>query len=737
MKRIMTLILSVLASLMIAYAQVPQAFKYQAIARDANGNPLVNQNIGLRISLLQRDVNGPEVYSEVQNVTTTPYGLIELEIGEGRILSGSFNEIDWKSAPCYLKIEMDINGGTDYHLMGTSELLSVPYALYAEHSGNEDSRAGEWTNDGANIYVAPAFSANYVGIGTSAPADKLHIYGGTSPANFIVESDITGSNSPISRLRLKNRDDGDLFNLSLRRTSGQTEMLQSVYDASATTWREYVYFNVNTRKYEVRSGIGQVEYKNAGHVLFSNSGNVGIGTNAPAMPLHVYMTHPVDNVIFDGGYPFLCFNASASSHNSGITFKEADSNRAWIWHDGINDRLRITTKDNGLRGDLVIANNGNVGIGTDNPYARLDVSYDAYTYSHLGCSDVLGNYFFHCEQGTDDGQAAIFAKRQRESANDGSGYGKDETNTAIKGYNQWGDAYTFGISGYNGNEFTRSGGIIGAKQDGSYWGALAYKTSTGNGYGGYFTNYNTGSGKSDQSVFTGIGVGAWGELMAADFHGNVYGIYTEGNNYALFSHGIVFKDGLDVHLQKNKEGHNTALYTYVSTDVCVQTSGTATLSAGCAVIAFDPAFTAIASSGEPVVVTVTPLGESNGVYLSNVTSSGFTIVENNAGKSNVTVNYIAIGKRAGYENPQLAQEVVEDGYADKMARGLHNDADTWTDGEGLFYEKGKLVVGRHPSTLADPNKPQDEMEIRRKSSFQKEVQQTRVIDPGYGDGMNN
>jgi hypothetical protein len=231
---------------------------------------------------------------------------------------------------------------------------------------------------------------------------------------------------------------------------------------------------------------------------------------------------------------------------------------------------------------------------------------------------------------------------------------------------------------------------LGARNDGNYWGALGYKSSGSAGYGGYFSSYTSGSGKGSNQANIGIGIGAWGDLMAGDFHGKVYGIYTEGGNYAMFSNGVVYKNDLDVHLQKNREGNNRVLYTNVSTDVSIQTSGTATLSDGRASISFDP---------------VTPIGDCNGVHLLDVTSEGFTVAENNSGKSNVTINYIAIGKRAGYENPQLAKEVVETGYTSKLARGLHADSDTKTNGEGLYYENGELVVGVHPSTLPDPNKP--------------------------------
>ena len=133
------------------------------------------------------------------------------------------------------------------------------------------------------------------------------------------------------------------------------------------------------------------------------------------------------------------------------------------------------------------------------------------------------------------------------------------------------------------------------------------------------------------------------------------------------------------------------------------------------------------------MVTVTPMGNSNGVYLSEVTKSGFTAVENNNGKSTVTLSYIAIGKRAGYEHPNLSREVIDAGYTNKMARGLHNDADTKTNGEGLYYEDDRLLVGIHPSTLPDPNKPPAESVIPKPSKPTKRLLEDKYNSTGSGE----
>lgn len=117
-----------------AFAQSPEAFKYQAVVRDANNAPLAWQTVKVRISILQIDVNGPVVYQEVHDATTSALGLISLNIGEGGVLSGVFADIDWGLYQHFLQIEIDETGGTNYYVLGTSQLLSVPYALFAKEA---------------------------------------------------------------------------------------------------------------------------------------------------------------------------------------------------------------------------------------------------------------------------------------------------------------------------------------------------------------------------------------------------------------------------------------------------------------------------------------------------------------------------------------------------------------------------------------------------------------------------
>jgi uncharacterized protein (TIGR02145 family) len=116
----------------LGFAQAPNKMNYQAVIRNSNNTVVSNHAIGMRISILQGTATGISVYTETQSPTTNTNGLIAIEIGTGTIISGSFANIDWANGPYFVKTETDPNGGTNYTLTGTSQLLSVPYALYAK-----------------------------------------------------------------------------------------------------------------------------------------------------------------------------------------------------------------------------------------------------------------------------------------------------------------------------------------------------------------------------------------------------------------------------------------------------------------------------------------------------------------------------------------------------------------------------------------------------------------------------
>ncbi|HLP63577.1 hypothetical protein [Flavobacterium sp.] len=129
------LLLSALFVLQSASAQAPQKMSYQAVIRNASNALVSNANVGIRISILQTSATGTAVYTETHQPLTNTNGLATFEIGGGTVVSGNFATINWANGPYFVKTETDPTGGTNYTISGTSQLLSVPFALYAA-SGN-------------------------------------------------------------------------------------------------------------------------------------------------------------------------------------------------------------------------------------------------------------------------------------------------------------------------------------------------------------------------------------------------------------------------------------------------------------------------------------------------------------------------------------------------------------------------------------------------------------------------
>ena len=114
-----------------AVAQAPQKINFQSVLRNTTGEVVSNSSVSLRISILSGTITGTLVYSETHSKTTDAGGLMSLQIGSGTVLSGVFGNIDWGSTSHFIKLEADFSGGSNYIVLGTQELMSVPYALYA------------------------------------------------------------------------------------------------------------------------------------------------------------------------------------------------------------------------------------------------------------------------------------------------------------------------------------------------------------------------------------------------------------------------------------------------------------------------------------------------------------------------------------------------------------------------------------------------------------------------------
>ena len=121
----------------IVFAQAPEKFSYQAVIRNASNALITNANVGMKISILKTSVSGTVVYSESQTAMTNINGLVSIQIGAGTPITGTIAGINWGADSYYIKTETDPAGGTNYTIAGTTQLLSVPYALYTNSSASD------------------------------------------------------------------------------------------------------------------------------------------------------------------------------------------------------------------------------------------------------------------------------------------------------------------------------------------------------------------------------------------------------------------------------------------------------------------------------------------------------------------------------------------------------------------------------------------------------------------------
>lgn len=295
----------------------------------------------------------------------------------------------------------------------------------------------------------------------------------------------------------------------------------------------------------------------------------------------------------------------------------------------------------------------------------------------------------------------------------GTGFTIPTARGALKGQGAVAGSYGFGVIGSGGTS-TRSGGVLGDDYNIAR-GALGYYSSGFVDYGVYaFSNYNVGviggkmvSGGSENSILpnASIGLGAYGGVMGGWIKGDLYGANFSGKRYGAYVHGKTLTNDL-IAVLNSSDGSDKRTATYATTSLKVEITakGVAQLVNGSVVVTFDDQFKSLVSSREPVIITVSPKGNSQGIYIENTNSNGFIVKENNNGTSSVGFNWIAIGVKKGYEEPSISSEILANDFEEKMdgSKGvMYNDINPetptysiWWDGSSVRFDKPNLNSNR-------------------------------------------
>jgi hypothetical protein len=197
MKRNYTLLVLVLVLVLFLFssvsilAQTPEKMSYQLVLRDASNTLLTNQQVGIQISILQTTNTGSAVYTETQTATTNINGLLSLEIGTGTS-SDNFSAIDWSAGPYFIKTATDASGGNNYTIIGTSQLMSVPFALYAKTSGNDALKGNYNIAVGSSSLAVNTTGQHNVAIGYVALTKNTGGFSNVALGSMALTSNIGG-----------------------------------------------------------------------------------------------------------------------------------------------------------------------------------------------------------------------------------------------------------------------------------------------------------------------------------------------------------------------------------------------------------------------------------------------------------------------------------------------------------------------------------------------------------------
>lgn len=298
------------------------------------------------------------------------------------------------------------------------------------------------------------------------------------------------------------------------------------------------------------------------------------------------------------------------------------------------------------------------------------------------------------------------------------GYMSGVSRIATYGNARLAGSYSFGVLGDGGNSI-RSGGVLG-DDFGIARGGLGYYASSGVDYAvyGFGLAYQNGVAGGKLMVASQpnnmIGLGIYGGVMGGWVRGIHYGFHAKGKEYGLYVDGTTLTNKPVVQLIENGTSKRTVTFSPSSMSADVYLRGTARMENGSVVIALDPEFSKIVAPELPLNVTVTPTGPSNGVYVTDVSPTGFRIVENGNGSATISVNWVAYGTRIGYEHPEttVSATVVSSNFDNDMDKVMYNDQNPNNSANGIWFDGNDVRIGQMPNTFQkakDSQKPLHEV----------------------------
>jgi hypothetical protein len=425
------------------------------------------------------------------------------------------------------------------------------------------------------------------------------------------------------------------------------------------------------------AGTSGVLSQSNSQLFWDNSNSrLGIGNAAPTFKLDVTPAATTGTGI----------RVLDNSSNPGVQLISVGDD-AYLTDIDVANRLGIYGQSNSAVGGIQLGSGGafiqssgaNIGIGTTAASYPLHVSRSATT-------SVGSNYYNWPTANQTLPTAFFFSPPSLRTGADAN-------------------AYQFGVHGHKGQDYSgsfyydlRSGGVLGStsRENSSNlaWGALGYHSSVGNIVGGYFAgwtaNTTTGGGflPVNNNLIYGIGTGSLGGVIGSWTRGAVLGNVTKGELAAGVNLGNVYTYGKQVEMVQNGTTVTPA-YSVSSSVSQVFISGKGTLSSGSSTVSFDANFLALIASGEAPIITITPSGKCNGVYV-EVTERGFTVHELNDGSSSAGFNWIAVAKRGDASENEIPADLLDPNFTKNMDDVMFDENIKERNGKPIWWDGTKL-----------------------------------------------
>ena len=243
---------------------------------------------------------------------------------------------------------------------------------------------------------------------------------------------------------------------------------------------------------------------------------------------------------------------------------------------------------------------------------------------------------------------------------------------------------------------------MGAEVSGAYWSSLGYRNSGFVPYGVYATAVlATGAGRFSQPQKNfSIGGGFYGGMIGSWSKGNIIGQVNSGTMFASYNSGDEYTAGKQIELV-DTGSQKTAAYTVTSTESIVYKKGKTTLTNGTARVDFDKNYLALL--GEIPVVTITPMGQCNGLFIESIDQNGFTIKELNNGTSNVAISWIAVGDRIDAKQNKLPKAVLEKDFDNNINEVMFNENNKSEIAKAIWFDGTNIQFGPLPSEFIEKN----------------------------------